>query len=706
MPVELVCTACAARLRVPGFTPGRAVRCPKCATVFVPANPPQPAEPSEPPLAELVPEPPAPPPPPPAPAPNPFDFDKKPEPHRTGAAPKNAKIVGAPNPNAPPRARPVAPARQPHPEDEDGAPAPRATSGDKPQSAKARAREPEARPINPAVLIGGLALLALGAALIAGVLIFGRDGDDRAKRPPVAKEKEDPRPKPPEPMPDPEPPEPEPKPPEPKPVEKFKPPLFPVLNPPAPADPEPEPEPVRAPVAPAEPKEEPKGPVARAAHSPAPIFPTRAEDKSVLGLPAPASSVCWGGGGRFAVVRMVSARKIAVVDLCTGKLAGEIRMPEAGSRVAAGNEYVFVYRPITNEIERWSLVTFEREAVAKNPFAGNVEKLLVGHATDGPVFFAGPNRALDGRTLKEVTVVPEDRRKVFAPDLKGRANEFSRVHMSANGRVLAWYQPRSAPNFLLTVAFGDTAAGTTGHKIDESAGALVPGADGTVFTAAVRYTPELKPIGSRVAHEPWHHAPVPAAHGPFYMYIPPNATDDRAAAPDGPVGLYFVGRDRPLLDLSELTGLDLPVENNQDIPENLPFYERAFLVPEAGVLAVLSADGKQFAFHRVDALGALKKSGAKYLYVANRPPAAVAGEHYAFKPDVRTSGRPLRTELLSGPPGLSVAPDGAVTWVPPARAGSVVEVKLSIVDSTFAELIETFQIAVTSARPAAWPAPK
>jgi hypothetical protein len=40
MPVELVCTACAARLRVPGFTPGRAVRCPKCATVFVPAAPP------------------------------------------------------------------------------------------------------------------------------------------------------------------------------------------------------------------------------------------------------------------------------------------------------------------------------------------------------------------------------------------------------------------------------------------------------------------------------------------------------------------------------------------------------------------------------------------------------------------------------------------------------------------------------------------
>jgi hypothetical protein len=234
----------------------------------------------------------------------------------------------------------------------------------------------------------------------------------------------------------------------------------------------------------------------------------------------------------------------------------------------------------------------------------------------------------------------------------------------------------------------------------------VPGADGTIYTAAGRYTPDLKPVGSRVPHESWHHAPVPAAHGQFFIRVPPNARDDRPAAPHGSVGLYYADRPQPLLDLSGLSGLDLPTENNQNDPERLPFYERAFLVPDAGVLAVLSADGKQFVFHRIDALGALKKAGAKYLYIANRPEAAVVGTNYVFKPDVRSSTPMADVSRVSGPEGLTFTPGGWALWVPPRElAGTVVELKLRISDAN-ETVTETFQIPVLSAKPTAWPVPK
>ena len=120
-----------------------------------------------------------------------------------------------------------------------------------------------------------------------------------------------------------------------------------------------------------------------------PIKPTEAADGAVVPLPASADAVCVGGGGRFVILRLPATRQLAVFDATAGKVAKYLPLAEDGALFAAGMTKLFVLNPTANVIQRWSLLTFEKETTVASPVGGTPKRLLMGHASDGPLYVAG-----------------------------------------------------------------------------------------------------------------------------------------------------------------------------------------------------------------------------------------------------------------------------------------------------------------------------
>ncbi|AWM38508.1 hypothetical protein C1280_16985 [Gemmata obscuriglobus] len=429
----------------------------------------------------------------------------------------------------------------------------------------------------------------------------------------------------------------------------------------------------------------------RPAAKPAPITPTKAADKAELKLPGTADATCFGGGGRFVLLRIPKEKKVAVLDVCEGKIVKYVPIPEDGALIAAGNEHLFVLAPTANVIQRWSLTTFEKEATVANPLSGTPRQLLMGHATDGPLFVVGPNRMLDPKTFKALDLPAEANGRGMGA-MSGHPQHPPAVRVSADGRVFAWWTQGLSPSGLSSMVLGESSA--KAHYEHTTVGAILPGPDGTLFTAGGLYTPELKPIGETGRYQYWHHVPVPAAHGRMYLSV---AAEDfpgqgRAASK---VALKMVGDDKALANLSGLDGLDVPRNNNQTMARGLQMADRVFLVPDAKALAVLHASADKVTVHAFDVEAMLAKAGVDYLFVASRPPGATRGATFSYKPEVKSRKGGVKIKLDAGPEGMKVATDGTVTWdVPKNFNEASVSVILTVSDKSGQEAFHSFTLPV------------
>jgi len=427
-----------------------------------------------------------------------------------------------------------------------------------------------------------------------------------------------------------------------------------------------------------------------------PITPTAAADGAVVKLPSSADRVCLGGGGRFVVLRLPRDRQLAVFDVSAGKVAKYLPLAEDGAVFAAGMDKLFVLNPAANVIQRWDLTSFAKEVTAPNPLGGAPKLVLMGHATDGPLYVAG-NRVngnrhfgfADGRTFRQVEVPGDDGRS--GPGVSDWYPPTVRV--SADGRVYGWWSPGLSPSGLNSYVIGPGSA--KHHHQHTSVGPILPGPDGTLFTGAGLFTPELKPVGEPKGYQYWFFPPVPAAHGPAYLSVQ-NASLPGGRGEKPRVAVKLLGDDRPVATLPDLPGLDLPAGNNNTNPgPGLPLYDRLFLVPDAKALVVLNGAATALYVHRFDLKELLEQSGVDYLLVMSRPPAAARGAKYRYAPVVWSKKGGVKLKLEAGPAGMAVAA-GAVTWDVPADhpAGDAPAVILTVSDAGGQEIFHTFTLSV------------
>jgi hypothetical protein len=389
------------------------------------------------------------------------------------------------------------------------------------------------------------------------------------------------------------------------------------------------------------------------------IKPPKLTGASVtVNLPSTAGDVVLGGGGRFLLVSLPKVRKVALFDVNEAKVVHYFPAAADDVKVAAGLEHLVLVYPATKVVQRWNLLTRERERTATVDL-DNINKALLGSASDGPLLLADGNRdraavrVLDLKTLKPVKVEQVGYvHRGFGED----------VRVSADGTVFgAWGS--GSPSGLQCYVW--TGKRLRGHHQHESVGHIAPGPDGRrLFTGSGVYQGDTRPfVGGGQPGLP--HYTLPAAHGPFYVAVrfPEHDQFGRKKA-ESRLTVHALGVAQPLGTLPLDPGVAAPWVRAGG---RVPLDKCVHLIPAAGVVVTLALSGEQLLVRRFDPEEALKKLDGDYLLVTScPPPRAVRGKDYVYPVVARSKKGSLQFSLEAGPAGMKVTKGGVVVWKPAA----------------------------------------
>jgi hypothetical protein len=416
---------------------------------------------------------------------------------------------------------------------------------------------------------------------------------------------------------------------------------------------------------------------------PGPITPTSfVRNSGSVPLGGECDLVGRGAGGRYLFFRIPAARTIAVFDANTGAIVHRVDGVERKALFAAGAAKLFVYEPAARAVERYDLITWEKEATVPLPAGrGNVDAIAVGPGSDGPVYAI----ATDGGHAAEVRTLDPDtlQQKVTYNFPRWGLGTILHARASDDGTVIGVSGP----------------SGTAILRVKP--GGIEP--DPRIATD-IRYTPSpdgefvfsrrgvFKSDGTPVS-EARRSYPVPTTQGSgLYLRLPTNGGRIEDGAPD----LCFADTQAAA---GSLPGVMLPTGFKADEPNTVPVpvEQRVYLWPAAGLAAVLPTTNDRLDLHKVDVASVLRASGRRgYAVFGSDPPKnAARGKEWKYTPEVWTPGPTKPPLTVRGPAGMR-AVGGAVVWTPPADAEGPVEVTIGLVGSP-AE--QKFHIAVTDAEP-------
>ena len=132
------------------------------------------------------------------------------------------------------------------------------------------------------------------------------------------------------------------------------------------------------------------------------VPPKLAADKVVKNLPEIASDVRVGGGGRYLVLHLPKLKKLAVFDVNEAAIVRYIPLAEDKVVYAAGLDKVVVGLCKRGVVERWDLGTGVKELSRAVPGAADVDRVVLGSASRGPVLVNGD--FLDLGTLRPLPI--------------------------------------------------------------------------------------------------------------------------------------------------------------------------------------------------------------------------------------------------------------------------------------------------------------
>jgi hypothetical protein len=329
--------------------------------------------------------------------------------------------------------------------------------------------------------------------------------------------------------------------------------------------------------------------------------PALAASKVVHKLAVPVANVVEGGGGRYLVLHLAKANKLAVFDVSAAKVVGDIPFGEPDAMFAAGQEHVFVVLPHSGKIERWSFRGLEREATAELPIEGIIKSVTMGAASKGPllVHFADGTEQLspaafalvDGSTLKALrtSIKPNFMLGAFYRD-------FIHVRAAANGKVFGMWGSNRSPNGLGILTMTDSDERMSYDHL--STGYVVPSPDGKIiFTMAGQRAPEM--ADPRLMMMPKADDPMlPACYGDSYIHLPPGSKA-------GTVVIRSVGRKSPIATLTDVElpefgsrPIGVPMQATNTAPTDFTPDKRVHLVPSARLLIVIPTSNDRLVLHQ------------------------------------------------------------------------------------------------------------
>ncbi len=431
---------------------------------------------------------------------------------------------------------------------------------------------------------------------------------------------------------------------------------------------------------PLKPAAAPHRPVAVAAIVP----PSLDRDRVVRPLPGAVADLVDGGNGRYLIARLAGQQQLAVFDVSAAKVVKQIPLAEEKVHIAAGAERLVIIFPESKLMHLWNLKAMRRERSVLLPESvtvNGIHQVCMGSASGGPLF---------------IYVAPEKR--TLSLDLDTLAT--TEVHWTnwAPNNAYGPSEMRVSPDGSMLIGWGGGWAGSevaffnqgkqTGSNPNVRCGLAfaLPSADNRyifvsggmhVRSLAITDIPSLGGAYIVPATEPGYFVGLAKMTGWAHV-------GDKLDSAQ--ISVYNYDR-RMLFALSKLDELK--------VASPLRWEKRIHYYPLAGILVTVGAEQDRFIVRRVNLVDELARSGADYLVVVSQPPMAKAGGKFSYKLAIRAKAGGVKVSLESGPDGLTVSPDGQVSWDVPARfEAPEAKVIVAMHDETGQEVFHTFTVTI------------
>jgi S1-C subfamily serine protease len=409
--------------------------------------------------------------------------------------------------------------------------------------------------------------------------------------------------------------------------------------------------------------------------------PVLDKDPVIVPLGGTAVSVAVGGGGRFLILHLRKLGKLAIVDVNQAKVVAHIDGVDERGLYAAGLNKLIIAHPL-RQIERWSLLTLERERVVPVPKEVFVARVQMGSASQGPLLVALSARTANGIYNQELTFFDLDTMAPFKPKLAPRVGTSiglsDQIRVSPDGRVLGMWDSGGAR--VLVLADRELRA-TSEPGLPRS---LVPGLDGSViYTANGLYTAQAKPVAT---HRNGGNICVPAhGGGGFYLCLKRKAARG--------VDVHTFGEAEPIYSFD--ISASLLKRKVWEPHQHQTFDAYLHLIPQAQVLAVVPPQADQVLFYRFDLDKALEKSGIPFFITSQPPLNAAKGSTYTYQITTKSKNGGMKYRLDSAPKGMAITEKGLVRWEVPADFREPESwVLLVVQDALGLERYHAFQLAI------------
>jgi WD40 repeat protein len=413
-----------------------------------------------------------------------------------------------------------------------------------------------------------------------------------------------------------------------------------------------------------------------------------------------------GGGGRYLLLLFKDRRRIAIFDANAADVVASLPLASDDALIAAGADKAIVVYPALGFLHRYDLASARLEATAAVPVPGRIDIIALGYDSTGPLLATWtPNdetgelchrwfSLIDPQTLKVIPIdsvqsnpwpigsVQPQPGVLQVGNFNARRVLFA-MRASAGGDLFAVWWPSGQPSGVQTLALrGRSVEMSYQH---DSAGSIAPSPDGRTIlteTQGVRDVSGKVPAPPRAPTQPSAEVLVPAIGSPFFLGIrgltPVNNQFRKVSA-----AIHLTPSGGGPLVITDLDELEEPAAGNPSDPRSvLAPDHRIIWVPAADLLITIPTGRDRLFLRRLDLREALDRLGIDGLFPAT--PGLLTA----------TAGRPLRSRigaaardekitfaLVRGPDGLTVSPDGAIAWEPPARlAGQDVPAVVALED--------------------------
>lgn len=370
-------------------------------------------------------------------------------------------------------------------------------------------------------------------------------------------------------------------------------------------------------------------------------------------LAAPISNLCSGANGRLLVCHLPEADQLVVVDLVTAEIVKTLTQPD-DIVFAAHQDSLIIGTIGSGQLERWSLTTFELEHSVVFDRTDRMCSLSMGCSGNGPLAVVSDRELslFDPETLKRIAF-PDDS---LLPLASGLVN---RVSVSADGLNFC-SKGHGAPgqSFHLLRLSGRAAWLAESAPYDTPETWTFPSADGDfvfwdgnerVFTADMqpRTTPEFK-----------DEIILPTTSPSYFVAVRP--------ASDAEMNLS-IGTLPDFRRTATFTKLPTVFRKNQPLPlqARIDQEPRARFLPDQNRLAIISIDDRTIHVYELDLATAITATGRPHLYVNSKPSLVMAPQQSLNYQLSSLSSSEVTYSLESGPNGLTVTPEGLVSWVAP-----------------------------------------